>query len=442
LSAQDDPKLAALIEVLESSPAAKVAVFTTFAATVRYLDRHLPERAGGRERLAIVGGETSPDQRTALLGRFAPDTVVRPGYQPPQGEVDMIVSTDVLSEGQNLQQAQAVVSYDMPWNPQRVVQRNGRVIRLMSPHDEVLLTTMLPEPGDLERLLGLEARIRTKVRAAGVYGMESQASRAPKRQSCAPTPTVWPPAMRACLTRPRRSRAPSWARRCAASWSARSARAKWHGCSACPGASAPPSARRPAGNRPARPACSSPCAPPRAPAVSRAAGIGATSRRPPVTCSTTTSRSCAASTPPVRTLWTAPWAWTWRAPGSAPPDDIVAAHNARVDVRAEQEAIGPRQRWALEVLRDPGVAYAPGAEEAEEALSVGRSSTVRKALGDVHARVEAGELTLDQAATQIVAVVQELGLRSVEPPVPSAPVTADDLGVVCWMAVLPAAAAV
>jgi len=62
-------------------------------------------------------------------------------------------------------------------------------------------------------------------------------------------------------------------------------------------------------------------------------------------------------------------------------DDIVAAHNARVDVRAEQEAIGPRQRWAFEVLRDPGVAYAPGAEDAEEALSVGRSSTVRKALG-------------------------------------------------------------
>jgi hypothetical protein len=122
-------------------------------------------------------------------------------------------------------------------------------------------------------------------------------------------------------------------------------------------------------------------------------------------------------------------------------DDIVAAHNARVDVRAEQEAIGPRQRWALEVLRDPGVAYAPGAEEAEEALSVGRSSTVRKALGDVHAHVEAGELTLDQAATQIVAVVEELGLRSVEPPLPAAPVTADDLGVVCWMAVLPAAAA-
>jgi hypothetical protein len=93
---------------------------------------------------------------------------------PPHGEVDLLISTDVLSEGQNLQQAQAVVSYDMPWNPQRVVQRNGRVIRLLSPHDEVLLTTMLPATGELERLLGLEARIQAKIAAAGVYGMESE----------------------------------------------------------------------------------------------------------------------------------------------------------------------------------------------------------------------------------------------------------------------------
>src|SRR3990172_9027367 len=60
----------------------------------------------------------------------------------------------------------------MPWNPQRVVQRNGRVIRLLSPHDEVFLTTMLPQPGDLEEMLRLETLVRAKIRAAGVYGME------------------------------------------------------------------------------------------------------------------------------------------------------------------------------------------------------------------------------------------------------------------------------
>ena len=122
----------------------------------------------------MIGSESTPDQRLAALGRFAPHTVVRPDYEPPDGEVDLLLSTDVLSEGQNLQQAQEVISYDMPWNPQRVVQRNGRVIRLLSPTTRSTLTTMLPEPGELERLLGLEARIQAKVEAAGVYGMEAE----------------------------------------------------------------------------------------------------------------------------------------------------------------------------------------------------------------------------------------------------------------------------
>ncbi len=65
-----------------------------------------------------------------------------------------------------------MISYDMRWNPQCVVQRNGRVIRLLSAHDEVFLTTMLPEPGDLEEMLRLETLVRAKIRAAGVYGME------------------------------------------------------------------------------------------------------------------------------------------------------------------------------------------------------------------------------------------------------------------------------
>src|SRR5205807_1060452 len=79
---------------------------------------------------------------------------------------------DVLSEGQNLQQAGQVISYDMPWNPQRVVQRYGRVIRLKSPHERVTLTTMLPVPGELEALLGIEATIRRKILSASVYGAE------------------------------------------------------------------------------------------------------------------------------------------------------------------------------------------------------------------------------------------------------------------------------
>ena len=80
----------------------------------------------------------------------------------------------ILSEGQNLQQAQAVLSFDMPWNPQRVVQRNGRIIRLRSPHDTAYLYTLLPKQGDLDRLLKLEAKLQAKIMAANAsVGMET-----------------------------------------------------------------------------------------------------------------------------------------------------------------------------------------------------------------------------------------------------------------------------
>ncbi|HJW76826.1 MAG TPA: helicase-related protein, partial [Thermoleophilia bacterium] len=88
-----------------------------------------------------------------------------PEYEATEGEVDLLLATDIVSEGQNLQDAQAVISYDMPWNPQRVVQRNGRVIRLKSAHGEVYLHTLLPSRGELEQLLRLEAKLRAKIAA-------------------------------------------------------------------------------------------------------------------------------------------------------------------------------------------------------------------------------------------------------------------------------------
>lgn len=80
--------------------ASRYPVATTRSAIVsRYLHEHLPARIGGRERIVVIGGESTPD-RTRALSRFAPDTVVRPGYEPADGGVDLLVSTDVLSEGE------------------------------------------------------------------------------------------------------------------------------------------------------------------------------------------------------------------------------------------------------------------------------------------------------------------------------------------------------
>ena len=173
-----DPKLDTLKSVMATTPSQKVAIFTAFQDTAAYLKESIesrPDLLGGREWTVVMGSETDPDARTKELERFCPESVRNePGFQPESGEVDVIISTDILSEGQNLQQAQAVLSYDMPWNPQRVVQRNGRIIRLRSPHDTAYLYTLLPKQGDLDRLLRLETKIQAKIMAASAsVGMET-----------------------------------------------------------------------------------------------------------------------------------------------------------------------------------------------------------------------------------------------------------------------------
>ncbi|MGH2703705.1 MAG: hypothetical protein ACRDJ4_01000 [Actinomycetota bacterium] len=95
------------------------------------------------------------------------------------------------------------------------------------------------------------------------------------------------------------------------------------------------------------------------------------------------------------------------------------------------------QRFAIDLLRDPAVTLPAGAAAAEEALSVGRSSAVRQALSEIRTMVADGRISRNEAAERIVKVVEEFGLQTVEPPPPLEPITEEDVGVVCWMAVLP-----
>jgi superfamily II DNA or RNA helicase len=431
-----DPKLAALVDLLESSPAQKIAVFSTFGDSVRYLDEHLAERVGGRERVAVIGSESTPDQRLAALGQFAPRTVVRPDYEPPDGEVDLLLSTDVLSEGQNLQQAQEVISYDMPWNPQRVVQRNGRVIRLLSDHEEVYLWTMLPTPGELERLLGLEARIQAKVKAAGgVYGMEAEVIEGLETE------------LRHYATRLAEgdtelldeSEETSGAfigeelrrlidRALAEGEAARVRTLPW-GIGACFRQTA-------AGRSKGAPgvffATRTPAMPDAPDGYRYWRFVELADRELVSTDLEILRRIDPQGGEPVE-LEGVDLEAAWQIAAA----DIVTAHNERTDLRAVQEQIGPKQRWALEVLRDPAVVLPPGADLADEVLAVERSSTVRRAIGEVQDRVLAAQTSRDEAAIQIVRVVEEFGLQPVESQALPEKITADDLGVVCWMAVLP-----
>ena len=178
LDGQPDPKLDELRKVMTGTEARKIVVFTSFHDTAEYLRQAFENDSDllhQRRWAAVVGSQTSEAERERAIDRFCPDLAAVPrAAAEAHGEVDVLLSTDVLSEGQNLQQAQAVLSYDMPWNPQRVVQRNGRVIRLRSPHETALLYTLMPEDAELDELLGLEARLQAKIRAANAsMGMET-----------------------------------------------------------------------------------------------------------------------------------------------------------------------------------------------------------------------------------------------------------------------------
>ena len=179
-----DPKLARFRDIMTSTDSEKVAIFTTYADTAEYLEQNVrtdPTLVGNRSYSVVIGGRSSPRERVRQVERFCPgseleqDLAIPHSPTPGQAdEIDALISTDVLSEGQNLQQAQAVVSFDMPWNPQRVVQRNGRIIRLKSPHSTAYLYTLMPQQEDLEELLKLEAKLQAKIRAANnSIGMES-----------------------------------------------------------------------------------------------------------------------------------------------------------------------------------------------------------------------------------------------------------------------------
>ena len=175
----EDPKADALDRLLGPRPE-KAIVFVRPRATVRYLLRQLRGR-----RVAAVMGDTG----VLATGRAAPAEVLRAFAPHAQGaggaaapaaalETDVLIATDLLSEGLNLQDAARVIHYDLPWTPARLAQRVGRIDRLGSPHARIEAITFLPPP-PLERALALEQRLAAKVsaqRAAGAAQVEAVAA--------------------------------------------------------------------------------------------------------------------------------------------------------------------------------------------------------------------------------------------------------------------------
>lgn len=164
-----DAKLDRLHELLaQRHPDSKVIIFTQFADTVVYLERELAAR--GITHLKGVTGDT--ENPTAHAHRFSPESNGQRSSVAPADELRVLIATDVLSEGQNLQDAHIVINYDMPWAIIRLIQRAGRVDRIGQKADQILCYTFLPADG-VERIINLRGRIQHRLQQAEeVVGMD------------------------------------------------------------------------------------------------------------------------------------------------------------------------------------------------------------------------------------------------------------------------------
>jgi len=162
-----DRKLIALKEQLAKDrvfdvDGKKAVVFTQFIDTAKYVYGQL-EKDLVDKRVALITGETDPQTRAKIMRLFAPKS--NPSSSPVDAEYDILVSTDVVAEGQNLQDCNYVVNYDLPWNPMKIVQRVGRVDRLGSEWSNVKSVVFIPDK-ELNDFLRLTERLEERIRKA------------------------------------------------------------------------------------------------------------------------------------------------------------------------------------------------------------------------------------------------------------------------------------
>lgn len=188
-----DYKLQELIKLMKNDPVLsteKALIFSEFAETARYIEREL--KAAGIKGVERIDGASTRKQRSNAIKRFSPYYNGSSSAQVAAGgeeEIRILISTDVLSEGLNLQDASRMINYDIHWNPVRLMQRIGRVDRRMNPeiekqilhdHPEQLNTrgyvkfwNFLP-PDELDQLLRLFQRVARKTlvisRTFGIEG--------------------------------------------------------------------------------------------------------------------------------------------------------------------------------------------------------------------------------------------------------------------------------
>lgn len=156
--AQDD-KLQTLLKLLDHKDlnGQKILIFTQYADTAKYLHDNINPDKKYADIDVIYSNDRSKAQ---IVGRFAPKA--NPDFQSGASEINLLIATDVLAEGLNMQDGNIIINYDLHWNPVRLIQRFGRIDRIGTEHDTIYGFNFLPELG-IERNLGLREKLTRRI---------------------------------------------------------------------------------------------------------------------------------------------------------------------------------------------------------------------------------------------------------------------------------------
>lgn len=163
---KNDDKLMRFVELMkeikQTTGTKKILIFSFYADTIKYLEKKIGSYLSDAEikESAFVTGANSLDIKQ-ITGRFSP---IAKGFTIDENhpEINYLFATDVLSEGQNLQDCPVLINFDLHWNPVRMIQRNGRINRLGSQFEKVYVYNMAPEK-QLETYLKLVKRLEQKI---------------------------------------------------------------------------------------------------------------------------------------------------------------------------------------------------------------------------------------------------------------------------------------
>lgn len=154
-----DEKFKVLYELItKKHPNEKILIFSQFADTIDYLDKELKNKK--LKNYACVTGSTKDPY--SFSKKFSPISNGTKDKILAEDELRVLIATDVLSEGQNLQDAAIIVNFDLPWAIIRLIQRAGRVDRIGQKAEEIYCYSFIPAEG-VERVINLRARVRQRL---------------------------------------------------------------------------------------------------------------------------------------------------------------------------------------------------------------------------------------------------------------------------------------